>query len=901
MGAFISWIKDALAKDPNQGSSQTTTSSSLSGMISTLVPVLIVSAVYFVIWLVARLSTIGFFRACSPNADDSNPASERSPALPKGWFNWIGPFWKIPDETALRHQSLDAYLFIRYLKVCTIIAFVSLCITWPILFPVNATGGGGQAELDILSFSNVDSTTHKNYYYAHCFVGWAVYGFIMYMITRELIFYINIRNAFFNHPNYARRISARTVLFTNVPQDYLDEARLEAMYPGAIRHLWIAGDIKELDEAVTKRDEAALKLEKGEVSLIKAVNKARAKELKKNGGNAEEQAAVTHDAETGNIASRWIPDKKRPSHRLGFLGLLGKKVDTIEWGRSELRESIPKIQAAQNQYLAGNYTKVPAVFIEFNTQRQAQDAYQSVSHHTALHMEPKAIGVQPQDVIWKNLGLPWWQLVIRRYAVYAAVTALIVFWAIPVAIIGVISSVNTIKSLPGLTWIGSIPPFILGVVSNLLPSVALAILMSFVPVFMRGFSHLAGAKTKTEAELFTQQSYFIFQVIQVFLIRTMTNAFADSIVMIAQDTSKILPALATNIPKASNFYISYFIVQGLTIAIGTLTQVVGLFVFRLLYKYLSGTPRALFEKWTTLAGVLWGSLLPVYTNIVVIGITYSVIAPLMLFWSTLGLFLFYLAYRYNLIFVSQTTVDTKGLIYPRALKQLFVGVYLGEVCIFALFVLAKTPGPAVLMGVFVFFTILYNITLLNTFAPLLHGIPTSLEVESQLASGHLGSAATGEAYDYKKANAAENGAHAASASNGANAANGAHSNGANGSSAAAPTAAKPKGNILQRFLKPWIYSDYHVLQRLIPANDYDVANELSPESEAQAYLPPAVYKQAPDLWIPEDAAGVSKQEIAQTSKVIPISDAGCTLDEKNKIHWDEDNARPPIYTEKPEY
>lgn len=769
-----------------------------------------------------------------------------------------------------------------------------MCITWPILFPVNATGGGDSKELDILSFGNVDPDTHKNYYYAHCFVGWAVYGFIMYVITRELIFYVNIRNAFFNHPNYAQRISSRTVLFTNVPQDYLNEERLHAMYPGVIRNIWIAGDIKELEEEVKKRDETALKLEKAEVSLIKAVNKARAKEMKKKGGDAaEEQVEVTRDAETGNIASRWVPDKKRPSHRLGFLGLLGKKVDTIEWGRSELKESIPKVQAAQEQYLSGNYTKVPAAFIEFNTQTAAQNAYQRVSHHTALHMDPKAIGVQPQDVIWKSLGLPWWQLVIRRYAVYFAVTVLIVFWAIPVAIIGVISSVDTIKALPGLGWIGDIPPVILGVVSNLLPSVALAILMSLVPVFMRGFSHLAGAKTNTEAELFTQQSYFIFQIIQVFLVRTMTNAFAESIVEIAKDTSNILPILSQNIPKASNFYISYFIVQGLTISISTLTQVVGLFVFRLLYKYLSGTPRALYQKWTTLAGVLWGSLLPVYTNIVVIGITYSVIAPLMLFWSTIGLFLFYLAFRYNLIFVSQTTVDTKGLIYPRALKQLFVGVYLGELCIFALFVISTSAGPSVLMAIFIIFTILYNVTLLKTFAPLLRGLPNSLDAETQLASGHLGTADVAKA-EAAKADAVEKGTNGASASNGAN---GAH---ANGESAGAPTVAK-QGNIIQRFLKPWIYSDYHVLQKLIPDDDLAQVQTLSVEAEREAYLPPAAYKQVPNLWIPEDIAGVSKQEIAETSHVIPISDEGCTLDEKNNLHWDEENARPPVYTEKVQY
>ncbi|KAJ2970213.1 hypothetical protein NQ176_g8296 [Zarea fungicola] len=202
MGAFISWIKDNLNKDPNQGSARGASSSSLSGMIATLVPVLLLSAVYFIIWLIARRTQSRFYE---PRAYlGSLRPFQRSPALPKGWFNWIGPFWRLPDETALRHQSLDAYLFIRYLKICTVMAVVSMIITWPILFPVNATGGGGLKQLDILSYGNVDPTKHKNYYYAHLFVGWAVYGFIMYMITRELIFYVNIRNAFFNHPNYAR-------------------------------------------------------------------------------------------------------------------------------------------------------------------------------------------------------------------------------------------------------------------------------------------------------------------------------------------------------------------------------------------------------------------------------------------------------------------------------------------------------------------------------------------------------------------------------------------------------------------------------------------------------------------------------------------------------------------------
>jgi hypothetical protein len=336
--------------------------------------------------------------------------------------------------------------------------FVCACITWPVLFPVNATGGNGQSNLEILSYSNIkiQDSTQRNRLYAHTFIGWIVYGFIMYMITRESIFYINLRQAFLLNPQYAQRISSRTVLFTCVPKEYLNQARIRQLFSGAVKNVWIAGDTKKLEKVVEERDEVAMKLEKAEVKLLKIVNKERIKAEKK-GGNHAEKAVSPRDTETGNIASRYIPDKKRPHHRLGPLGLIGKKVDTINWGRTELQRLIPEAEAAQAEYVSGKYDQVAAVFVEFHNQSDAQAALQVTTHHHALQMSPRYIGVKPSDVVWKSLGIPWWQLVIRRYAVYAIIAALVIFWAIPVGIVGIIAQVKTLQQLPGLTWIADIP------------------------------------------------------------------------------------------------------------------------------------------------------------------------------------------------------------------------------------------------------------------------------------------------------------------------------------------------------------------------------------------------------------------------------------------------------------
>jgi hypothetical protein len=107
----------------------------------------------------------------------ADQTSEKSEALPDGKFSWIRHFRNFPDEYVLNHQSLDGYLFLRFLKMVGIICFVGCCLTWPILFPINATGGAGQMELDMLSFANI-SENNKNRYYAHAFVSWIYFGLL---------------------------------------------------------------------------------------------------------------------------------------------------------------------------------------------------------------------------------------------------------------------------------------------------------------------------------------------------------------------------------------------------------------------------------------------------------------------------------------------------------------------------------------------------------------------------------------------------------------------------------------------------------------------------------------------------------------------------------------------------
>ena len=127
--------------------------------------------------------------------------------MPDGLFNWFGAFYNIPDTYVLNHHSLDGYLFLRLLKISVVICLVGCVITMPVLFPINATGGGPKTQLEILTMANCVNNYYK--YFAHAGCAIIFFSFVIYMITRESIYFINLRQAYFMSPYYASRLSSR--------------------------------------------------------------------------------------------------------------------------------------------------------------------------------------------------------------------------------------------------------------------------------------------------------------------------------------------------------------------------------------------------------------------------------------------------------------------------------------------------------------------------------------------------------------------------------------------------------------------------------------------------------------------------------------------------------------------
>lgn len=431
------------------------------------------------------------------------------------------------------------------------------------------------------------------------------------------------------------------------------------------------------------------------------------------------------DRETMRVpVASWMPS----------LPLIGRKVDVIYYCRQQLailNEVIPEEQAAPEKFPLMN-----SAFLQFQSQIAAHMACQATNHHVPLRMAPRYLEVAPTDVIWENLHMRWWDRYLRYGASNAAVAGLILAWSVPMVFVASLSQISHLANLvPWLAFLQDAPKWLLSVIQGLLPPLLLSLLTAvLLPLLLQTLGKYSGLPTRTAADRTVQNWYFAFLFVTVFFVVTISSALFGTIKDFIRDPVSIPTKLAATLPRASNFFFSYLLVQALGISGGALLQIAPLFLYYIIGPIFNRTPRAKWSQAKDLKFVTWGTFFPLYTNFGVISITYSVIAPLSLFFASMVFGLFWLVYRYNLLYVMDYQVDSGGLYFPKAINHLYMGLYIMEICMTGLFLLVRDENDeiyclphAIIMFVMFFLTIIFQRVMYTNFAPLLEYLPITLE------------------------------------------------------------------------------------------------------------------------------------------------------------------------------
>lgn len=450
---------------------------------------------------------------------------------------------------------------------------------------------------------------------------------------------------------------------------------------------------------------------------------------------------------------QYLKPKQRPTHRLprwGFPNWLawltfGKKVDTIYWCRTELARLNLEIRTDQTH--PERYPLMNSAFVQFNEQVSAHMACQSLMHHLPKQMAPRINEVSPRDVIWSNMSIKWWDEWARTAAVTLLIVTMIIFWALPVAATAALGNIDELAALPGLAWLknskGTAKEIALSI-TGILPPAMLALLLVLVPIILDLLAGFKGSKTGAQKTEFVQKFFFAFLFVQVFLVVTIATFFTTSVPSFINNLTgltnitSVLELLADNLPKSSNYFFSYMLLQGMSVSSGALLQIGTLIMWYVIARIIDSTARNKWQRNTQLNTVKWGHMFPIYTNFGCIALIYSIIAPLISIFAIITFSLLWVAQKYCLVYVVRAGVDTGGVLYQRAINQLFTGLYVMELCLTGLFLLkvkADRPGStarAAIMVVCLLLTILYQSLLNRHFSPLARYLPITIEDEAAI-------------------------------------------------------------------------------------------------------------------------------------------------------------------------
>ncbi|PMD46485.1 DUF221-domain-containing protein [Hyaloscypha variabilis F] len=449
----------------------------------------------------------------------------------------------------------------------------------------------------------------------------------------------------------------------------------------------------------------------------------------------------------GAMWERYLRAKDRPTHRLarfswtpGFLPglpLISEKVDTIYWCRGELARLNLEIEIDQKE--PERFPLMNSAFIQFNHQVAAHMACQAVTHHVPKQMAPRTVEISPNDVVWDNMSIKWWESWLRTALVTGLVSGMVILWSFPVAWTASLAQISDLAAkYSWLHWLERIPARVLQAIAGVLPALVLSILLALVPSILSYLAFLQGAQTGMEKQRSVQNYYFAFLFVQVFLVVSISGSALATLGSAAQITA-IPNTLATQLPKAANYFFSYMILQALSTSSGTLLQIVTLILWYVLPKLFDNTARQKWKRNTTLPTVTWGTFFPVYTNFACIALIYSVVSPIISIFAIITFTLLWVANRYNMLYVSRFQLDTGGLLYPRAINQTFTGLYVMELCMIGLFFLVRDENDnaacvpqAIIMIIALILTIGYQLLLNMSFGPLFRHLPITFEDEAVL-------------------------------------------------------------------------------------------------------------------------------------------------------------------------
>jgi len=663
------------------------TTSGSAFLVSFLINFLIGAAAFFIFCYIRPNLPNVFQPKCSTlsaNVQKSEDETDDEILLPEGFFGWISTVFSHSLAWIEIHRGLDAMMYQRFLRSSTIFFIVCSFFAFITVVPANGTGANKDLDpssplyvegLQVISMSNIESGSYVLWVHAVAVVIVTLFG--LFLIFWDYTSYYSARQRYRTLPT----VDHCSVMVGNIKSSslqgssYLEKKRsfyqhFDTMFPGSVRSVQLVIYDPQLEKWQKERNETKRKLER-----------------------------ALWEQENG----------KNPKHKLGFWGLFGEEVESIEYYKDKIKNLREHIEIQQNKE---DHELTEVGFVTFNSVETAEKCLK-IKKEKELPKFDYQIAPEAAAVHWDSLHIKEISRYGRKIFANSIVVFMVCFWAIPTSFVQTLGNLRELAKYELFSWLNdlldALGPGIEGLINAYLPSLLLIVLVSLVVPVITALSVAEGRSTLIKTDQIVFDRFFLFLLMNVFFVSTIAGSFLNQVFAIFEGEISLLELLAESLPGQGGFFIQYVLVKFASLLLYKLLRPDYIVIRWIKLKYFAKTETEKMEaeKPPSLnysVNLAWDFL------VFQISCCYSVMFPFILLFASAYFGISYLVNHYNLIYVHSKPYEGEARVWQRVYIYFFVALTIFQLTMIGLLTLNQSFSW-ILVAISLGFTILIAIIL----------------------------------------------------------------------------------------------------------------------------------------------------------------------------------------------
>ena len=321
---------------------------------------------------------------------------------------------------------------------------------------------------------------------------------------------------------------------------------------------------------------------------------------------------------------------------------------------------------------------------------------------------------EPRDILWRNIYVSKGALRTRSILGEFLVILLISFYVVPVALVSLLVSESAlVSSSPRLAQLDQAAAIFSSAIAMVQPLCIVALQQLLPPLFVV-ISKLEGLVSFSEVQMRCFSRYFLFQVLNVFLVTTIAGSIFDTIAIIVETPEAAFEMLGNSLPRMSSFFITFVTIKAF-FALGVeLVRTMSLVQASLRYLFVPNP--TLRRARSVIAGMRaiddpgwfpFHKILAQDMLVVVIAVVFAVVAPLVLLPCVLFFSFSRIMWTHHHLYVYESVFESGGQFWPKIFRRFVFGLIIAQMTITGQFILKEARHEAYATIALMFMTYLF--------------------------------------------------------------------------------------------------------------------------------------------------------------------------------------------------